>query len=195
MRQRVPLPSTGREDVLATADSTLTDNEGTLLALVLRAQPITAYQIAKTYEESPVTNFNTSKGKLYPLVRRLKERGLVGSEPVAGDARGTERLVCTEAGKRAVKQWVLEIRQGHLLLEDPLRTKLQSFDLLSRDERIGWIVEAKAQLMAKLEALEEYGREVEVPFKDMVHDNAVSSLRSRMDWLDRTLHRIVKNAE
>ena len=180
---------------MATADFTLTDNEGTLLALVLRAQPITAYQIAKTYEESPVTNFNTSKGKLYPLVRRLRERGLVEAEPVAGDARGTERLVCTDVGKRAVKQWVLDIKQGHLLLEDPLRTKLQSFDLLSRDERIGWIVEVKAQLRAKLEALEAYGREVEVPFKDLVHDNAVSSLRSRMDWLDRTLHRVVKSAD
>ena len=177
---------------MTTADFSLTDNEGTLLALVLRAQPITAYQIAKTYEESPVTNFNTSKGKLYPLVRRLRERGLLGAEAVAGDARGTERLVCTEAGARAVKQWVQDIRPGHLLLEDPLRTRLQSFDLLSREERIEWVVEVKAQLMAKLEALEEYGREVEVPFKDLVHDNAVSSLRARMDWLDRTLHRFVK---
>jgi len=177
---------------LTKADISLTDNEGTLLALVLRAQPITAYQIAKTYEESPVTNFNTSKGKLYPLVRRLKERGLVAAQAVAGDARGTERLICTDAGRRAVKQWVLEIRAGHLLLEDPLRTKLQSFDLLSRDERIEWIVEAKTQLMHKLEALEQYGREVDVPFQPLVHDNAVSSLRCRMDWLDRTLRAIVK---
>jgi DNA-binding PadR family transcriptional regulator len=177
---------------LAKADLSLTDNEGPLLALVLRTQPITAYQIAKVYEESPVTNFNTSKGKLYPLVRRLKERGFIAAQAVEGDARGTERLVCTRLGQRAVKAWVLETRSGHLLLEDPLRTKLQSFDLLTRDERIEWIVEVKAQLLNKLEELEAYRDEVDVPFKDLVHENAVSSLRSRMDWLDRTLHRFVK---
>lgn len=180
---------------MAKADLSLTDNEGPLLALVLRTQPITAYQIAKVYEESPVTNFNTSKGKLYPLVRRLRERGLISAQAVEGDARGTERLVCTRLGKRAVKAWVQETRPGHLLLEDPLRTKLQSFDLLTREERIDWIEKAKAQLLQKLEALEEYRAEVEVPFKDLVHDNAVSQLRSRMDWLDRTLRRIAKQGE
>ena len=51
----------------------LTENEGTLLALVARAEPITAYQIAKVYEESPVSNFNTSKGKIYPMIKRLRE--------------------------------------------------------------------------------------------------------------------------
>ena len=45
----------------------LTDHEGTFLSLVLRIQPVTAYQVIKVYEESPVSNFNTSKGKIYPL--------------------------------------------------------------------------------------------------------------------------------
>lgn len=171
----------------------LTDNEGTLLALVLRVQPVTAYQIAKIYEGSPVSNFNTSKGKLYPLIRRLRARGLIRSQQVAGDARGTEQLACTRSGQKAVRSWLMEIRSTHLLIEDPLRTKVQSFDLLSRDERVEWIIEIKAQLLKKLEEVEEYGREVTVPFKDFVHDNAVRSIRSRMDWLDTMLHRVLKN--
>jgi DNA-binding PadR family transcriptional regulator len=170
----------------------LNDNEGTLLALVIREQPMTAYQIAKVYEESPVSNFNTSKGKIYPLVRRLRDRGYLSTEPVEGDSRGTERLIATKAGRDAVKTWVKGFRSAHSLLEDPLRTKVQSFDLLSRDERIEWLVETKAQLAEKLAEVERYGGEVSVPFHDFVHDNAVSSLRSRMDWLDRTLHKIVK---
>ena len=31
-------------------------------------QPATAYQISKIYAESPVSNFGTSKGKIYPLI-------------------------------------------------------------------------------------------------------------------------------
>jgi DNA-binding PadR family transcriptional regulator len=170
----------------------LSDNEATLLSLLIRAGPMTAYQIAKVYEDSPVSNFSTSKGKIYPLIRRLGEKGLIKAEKVPGDARGTERLESTQPGRRAVRDWVKEVRPGHLLLEDPLRTKVQAFDLLSRDERIEWIVEMKSQLLGKLEQVEEYGRHVEVPFQDFVHENAVRSLRSRMDWLETVLHKLVK---
>lgn len=170
----------------------LTDDEGTFLALLMRVEPATAYQISKIYEDSPVSNFGTSKGKIYPLIRRLKARGMLAAQPVAGDARGTEQLHATDAGRSAVRDWVRQIRPSHLLLEDPLRTKVQSFDLLSRDERIEWIVEVKTQLLAKLAELEAYGKEVDVPFKEFVHDNAVASIRSRMDWLDRVLHSLVR---
>ena len=48
---------------------------------------------------------------------------------------------------------------SYFLPEDPLRTKVQSFDLLSKEEQIEWIVEVKSGLLlGKLEELEEYGR-------------------------------------
>jgi DNA-binding PadR family transcriptional regulator len=169
----------------------LTDHEGTFLSLVLRIQPATAYQVTKIYEESPVSNFNTSKGKIYPLIRRLVERGLLGKRPVPGDGRGAEELFCTAQGKKAVREWVTQIRPTHLLLDDPLRTKVQSFGLLSREEQIAWIVEVKELLHGKLAELEAYRKEVDVPFKDFLHDNAVQSVRARMDWLDRMLFGIM----
>ena len=172
----------------------LTDNEGTLLALVARAEPITAYQIAKVYEDSPVSNFNTSKGKIYPIIKRLREAGLLRATSVPGDARGTETLSTTAKGREAVRSWVKSVRPAHLLPEDPLRSKVQSFDLLSRDERIEWIAELKIQLLNKLEEVEEYGRTVAVPFQDLVHENAIRSIRGRMDWLDVVLNKIVRES-
>ena len=106
----------------------LSDNEGTLLSLVLRIQPTTSYQIIKIYSDSPVSNFNTSKGKIYPLINRLEQAGLIAKKRVDTDRRGTEQLSCTAAGKKAVKEWILKIRAEHLLLDDPLRTKVQSFN-------------------------------------------------------------------
>ena len=169
----------------------LTDHEGTFLSLVLRIQPATAYQVTKIYEESPVSNFNTSKGKIYPLIRRLAERGLLAKRPVPGDGRGAEELLCTAEGEKAVREWVTRIQRNHILLEDPLRTRIQSFHLLSREEQIAWIVEVKEQLHAKLAELESYRKEVDVPFKEFVHDNAIQSVRARMDWLDRMLFGIM----
>ena len=63
--------------------------------------------------------------------------------------------------------------------------------LLGRDEQIAWIVEVKELLHAKLAELEAYRKDVDVPFKDYLHDNAVTSIRARMDWLDRMLFGIM----
>ena len=174
--------------------TSLTDNEGTLLALVSRAEPITAYQIARVYEQSPVSNFNTSRGKIYPIIHRLREAGLLKAKSVKGDARGTELLETTKAGRKAIRAWTKEIRPTHLLPEDPLRTKLQSLDLLTREEKLEWIAELKLQLLKKLGDVEQYGREVSVPYQDLVHENAVRSIRSRMDWLDLLLDRVVRES-
>lgn len=175
--------------------ASLTDNEGTLLALVARAEPITAYQISKIYEASPVSNFNTSTGKIYPIIKRLRAAGLLEASAVEGDARGTEQLSTTSSGKEALRSWIMEIRPVHLLPEDPLRTKVQSFEMLSREERIAWISRMKMELLEKLERVEQYGREKWVPYQDLVHENAVRTLRSRMDWLDLVLSRVVEQPE
>lgn len=167
------------------AATQLTEDEGTFLALLVRVQPATAYQLSKIYAESPVSNYGTSKGKIYPLIRRLGERGLLKSRPVEGDARGSEKLECTARGREALRSWIKDIRPGYLLLEDPLRTMVQSFDVLSADEQSEWIERTRAALRQKLEELEAYGPTVFVPHKDAVHDNAVSSLRTRLEWLDR----------
>ena len=173
-------------------DVRLTEDEGVFLALLVRAEPATAYQLSKIYAESPVSNFGTSKGKIYPLIHRLERRGLLKKQPVAGDSRRSEQLHSTPAGQQAVRDWVMELKPAHFLIDDPLRTRLQSFDLLSVDQQLEWIANAKEGLQGKLVELEAYGATVTVPFKEQVHDNAVTSVRSRMDWLDRLLTGIVR---
>jgi DNA-binding PadR family transcriptional regulator len=172
----------------------LTDHEGTFLALVLRVQPVTAYEVSRIYQESPVSSFNPSKGKIYPMIRRLEERGLLAKQRVEDDARGTERLSCTDRGRDAVRAWVRELKPAHVMLEDPLRTKVQSFDLLSPEDRVEWVLKAKEALEASLERLDDYGESVTVPFQEFVHDNAVRSTRARIVWLDRMLAQLLRRA-
>ena len=177
---------------MARSPTVLTDDEATFLSLLVRMQPATAYQLSRVYEESPVSNFGTSKGKIYPLVRRLKGRGLIEARAIAGDARGSETLRCTRSGREAVRKWVKQVRPAHLLPEDPLRTMIQSFDLLSGEEQIKWIATVEKGLRDKLDELEAYGASVTVPFRDQVHDNAVSAVLSRLDWLGRVKSSITK---
>jgi DNA-binding PadR family transcriptional regulator len=180
---------------VARPNSQLTDDEATFLALLVRVQPATAYQLSKIYADSPISNFGTSKGKIYPMIRRLKERGLLGGKMIAGDARKVEILRSTTKGRDALRRWVRQVKANHLLPEDPLRTMVQSFELLSRDERLKWIDDVRSGLRLKLAELEEYGAAVQVPYKDQVHDNAVSSIEGRLDWLDRLESAVRRSGE
>lgn len=173
----------------------LTDSEGAILTLVLRQQPITAYQIGKAFDASPVHTLNTSKGKLYPLVHRLHDRSLLAAEVVPGDRRGTLRFSCTDIGRQALKRWVLMIRPDDELLHDPLRKKVQGFELLSRSERISWVETARGRLSRKLQEVEEWPPEVEGAFGDLVQESARSALKARIAWLDAARSQIEANRE
>lgn len=179
----------------AARTESLTDNEGSLVGLVRRQQPVTAYQLYKIYETSPVSSFNTSKGSLYPLISRLRKRGLLEARSVEGDKRNTEQLTCTDAGVSALSAWAKGIRTSDILLDDPLRTKLLSLDLLSREEQTEWVVEAKAELARKMETVEAYNQSVSVPFQQFVHRSATAALEAKMKWLDELMYHLVKGKD
>jgi DNA-binding PadR family transcriptional regulator len=162
----------------------LTENEGGLIALVQRKGPMSAYQIAKDYEASPIFTFNTAKGKLYPLIERLVARGLISSSEVPDDRRGTKLYSCTDAGRDALRSWVSSFREEHELPPDPLRRKLQALELLGREEQLAWVKEARARLSQRLQAVEDFNAKAEGPFGRLAQDNAREALRGRLHWLD-----------
>ena len=174
-------------------DTKITEHEGMLLALMLRQQPVTAYQLFRFFETSPVTSINASKGQLYPAIKRLRQRGLIDGRKVAGDGRGAEELSVTEAGAEAVRTWVRDIDGTHIALDDPLRTRILSFDLLSREERLQWIARAKALVKQRRAIVDDYNQSVTVPYQDFAYSSVVEALRTRMDWLDELLFHVASS--
>lgn len=165
------------------SEAELTDNEGSLLALVLRRQPIKPYRLLKIYEQSPVSSFNESKGNLYPLIRRLIAGGFLAAEPVPDDNRRSEVLRCTDKGRAALQRWVMQIPPAQVLPNDPLRTKIISFDLLDADQQRDWIARMRAQVTEKIQDVEAYAAGLDLPLQTLVIDNARRSLDERLAWL------------
>jgi DNA-binding PadR family transcriptional regulator len=168
----------------------VTDGEALVLSLIERMQPITAYQVRKVLAQSPTTNISNSTGKIYPIIRRLKAGGLISATAVEDDRRGAERLTCTERGKHAVGQWVKSIGDSYLLLEDPLRTKVLSFHLLSKSEQLRWLKSARQDLAAKLDEIEDFARRYPGPVHDLAHANARLTTAARLAWIDLVLKKI-----
>ena len=173
----------------------MTENEGSLMSLVLRSQPVTAYQLIRMYEESPVASYNVSKGGVYPLVGRLKERGYLTAERVAGDKRNTETLVCTDAGREALRRWTTHLNDSHILLADPMRTRIMTLNLLSRDAQLRWIVAARELIARRKAHLVEFGRKVDVPFQEIIQAAHEAELDGQLATLDKLLAIVVREAE
>ena len=159
-----------------------------LLSVVIRQQPVTAYQLFKVFEESPVSSLNASKGQVYPAVRRLKARGLLSARRVAGDARKSEELHATPAGEAAVKLWIAAISDDHIALDDPLRSRMLSLDLLTREERLEWVAQAKGLVRDRQQRLEDYNKSVSVPYQTIAYRSVVDVLQAKMEWLDELLY-------
>lgn len=169
------------------AASGLTEQEATVLALVQRAGPLTGHQVRRAFERSPVTNFGTGQGSIYPIIHRLKAAGLVAAEPLNGRARGAEQLRCTPEGASAVREWVLMLREADLLLEDPVRTRTLSFELLTRDEQIQWLSSLHDALKAKLQQLDDIAEAEDMPYKAFVLENARLTIEARRKWAAKGL--------
>ena len=165
-----------------------------LLALVLREQPVTAYQLMRIFADSPVSSINTSKGQVYPAIARLRGRKLLQAHAVANDRRGTEELALTDAGREAVKRWVRDLEGSQVVLDDPLRTRVLSFDVLTRQEKLEWIAEAKSLVRQRRMDLERYNEDVELPYQDLVYQSASDALRLKSEWLDELMHRLTSEA-
>jgi DNA-binding PadR family transcriptional regulator len=172
----------------------LTEHEGRLLALVLREEPVTAYQLLKIFRDSPIASINASKGQLYPAIARLKAWGLLEGSKLPANGRKGEDLRTTLAGRTALREWMKDINVTHVASSDGLGTRVLSFDLFTQQERLDWIVKAKTLVRQHGDVVEEYYKLVDVPYEELAHRCLTEVLRVKMEWLDELLGEVVSSA-
>jgi DNA-binding PadR family transcriptional regulator len=165
----------------------LTEYESLLLAIVARDEPTTAYKICKVIERSPTAGFSSSAGAVYPIVGRLKARGLVTAAAVEADGRNTELLLATREGRAAVRKWIMHVTPDQLLPVDPLRTRIGHAHMLNPAERLAWLGKMRAALATKLEEIEAYAAAHREGLIDYAHRHAIHITKSRLAWLDEIL--------
>lgn len=171
----------------STEDLSLTHAEAMALMTAYRFGPLTTYRLRRLYAEAPVASYSNSTGTVYPVIRRLSARGLIETRPVEGSRRGAETLTCTEAGRRALKAWVMTLGKEETVLTDTARSKLSCFSLLTPAERIEWAERLHASLLETTRVLDDfYAHYSDVPFADILQDSFVSTLNSRLAWAERT---------
>jgi len=124
----------------------LTDLEGVVIAFVFRRQPCTPYAIRQSFQKSPTRQFSKSAGSIYPLVRRLANRGFLIPDDSKSDGRGTCLYRVTSIGLRKAQAWLTNLDDpSEIGIYDPIRSRLANLNLLSGKKQIYWL-----RLMIKL---------------------------------------------
>ena len=154
----------------------ITDMEGAALAVLARRGALTSYGVARAFAGSPSEFWSGSAGAVYPMLRRLKARGLVSAARGADGDRSRTRYSVTAKGRAAFEAWLLDAERGAGWGFDPLRTRAMELDLVARAAAKRFLADALARSEQLLAVTDDafHARERAV---------RVAWLRARIAWI------------
>ena len=185
----------GKSGQVAPRRLVLTELEGCVLGIVWSRGPCTAYAARRVFLDSPSPYWSGSAGAVYPLLARLKDRGLVRARAHSHGLRTSRRFGITPVGRRMLERWL-----GPPLPEwilgvpmDPLRTRMGFLGALPARRRTLFLAEAERHARVHLEAARNElagtrtGGDL---FDQLVSRGAVVSLEARLAWLSGARRRL-----
>lgn len=154
----------------------LTEMEGMVLAQIAREGALTAYEVKEAFRLSPSQFWSGSAGAVYPLMKRMQDRGYVKSKDVSQNKRPRREFSLTAAGKKAMQGWLSDSKRAIDPGYDPLRSRLLFIQLLPENRQRQFLEQVQQQ-MATIPAPQKAGE-----IAEKLHG---LWLDSRRKWLDR----------
>ena len=169
--------------------SRMTELDYTILAIIARDGPLSAYDVRKVFARSLTSTWSSSTGSIYPSIRRLENaRYVAASSPKGARARKTIRV--TAAGRVALEHWLEAITPEMAgPTPHPVRTRMYFLGILEPAKRSAIIRKAIASTRAATNAAEQRrAARANANRNDVVQDLAsegvVYELRGRLHWLE-----------
>ena len=164
-----------------------TELESCVLSIVNASAPCTAYSVRMTLAQSASSFWSGSTGAVYPLLRRLEERGLVEADDHSW-GNGAKRLFrLTRAGRAELRRWARTLPEwtGATTM-DAIRTRIFAFDSLTDRERRGFVERAEALTRTYIRRLREEIAELRAAGRRWDAAGTTGGLReleARLRWL------------
>jgi DNA-binding PadR family transcriptional regulator len=123
----------------------LTELEQCVLGVIWRDGPMTAYEIAALFSASLSPYWSGSAGAIYPVVARLRERGLVRGKLAAWNGTRKTILSVSPKGIETLRAWLTPPLppQAAMPSFDPLRTRMFFIEVLEPDEQDALLLDAE----------------------------------------------------
>jgi DNA-binding PadR family transcriptional regulator len=161
--------------------SVLTELEGAILGVLVRAPAATAYRVRRLFQESRSAEWSGSAGAVYPAIRRLVAERMIKVH-AESDGRGTHTYELTPAGQSVYERWLCDVARAIGPGVDPFRTRAPLWIGLPAATRRKLAKELKAALEEQRESLFEQ-------LQSLDEDDAIGTrlhialLDLRLKWL------------
>ena len=167
----------------------LTELEGNVLGMIGVKGPCTPYALRREFMESPSQYWSASSGAVYPLVQRLKKRGLIRVKGTTGDGREGSLYVLTTLGSKALINWLCSLNAPASISvpPDPLRNRISFFALLDpvKQQRIlASAVNEMKSYLARVRGYTERQKARKHTGEYLVSDGAQRMVEARLEWLE-----------
>ncbi|HEX3108176.1 MAG TPA: helix-turn-helix transcriptional regulator [Thermoanaerobaculia bacterium] len=168
--------------------SELTELERCTLGVIWRDGPMTAYEVAALYARSLSPYWSGSAGAVYPLVKRLRQRGLIRGLRRAWNGKKKTVLEVTDAGVATLREWLTPPLPPDAAAPSqyPLRTRLYFVDVLSDGEKRAFFRDAERAVREQLAAAKKQRRQdadAANVSEAIGHLGVVYELEARLRWL------------
>jgi DNA-binding PadR family transcriptional regulator len=166
----------------------LTELEGSVLGMIGVKGPCTPYALRREFMESPSQYWSASSGAVYPLMIRLRRRGLIRVSATTGDGREGRVYGLTPAGRRALQDWLATVDAPATISvpPDPLRNRIAFFQLLDDGRQRSCLASAVEALQDYLDSVRAHTVKLEAHGdrnEFLVSVGAERMVRARLDWL------------
>ena len=163
----------------------LTELEGAILSEIVFRGNQTAFQVRRSFAESPSLEWKGSAGAVYPAVRRLESQGLI-TAIAKGDGRSTKILSVTPTGRKLMLEWACEPQRAVSTGIDPFRMRSGIWLQLDRTSQRRILKAVLNQLEVEIEGLRAYSRRNDA-IENASVDLATRLQEMRRDWIEQTL--------
>ena len=166
----------------------MTELDLTILAIIARDGPLSAYDVRKVFARSLTSTWSSSTGSIYPSIRRLQTAGHVAAASAKG-ARARKALRVTKSGQVAVDAWLRDITPAIAgPTPSPIRTRMYFVGIVDGEKRTAIIRRAKESTSAAIAAAERGRAERSAAgtsdlLQHLASEGVLFELRARLEWL------------
>ncbi|MBA3882331.1 MAG: PadR family transcriptional regulator [Chthoniobacterales bacterium] len=166
----------------------MTELDLTILAIIARDGPMSAYDVRKVFARSLTSTWSSSTGSIYPSIRRLQKARHVAATTAKG-ARARKALRVTASGRGAVDAWLLHITAGVAgPTPNPIRTRMYFVGIVAPAKRSAIIRRATESTRAAIAAAEQaradrMAADEGDAVQHLASEGVLFELRARLEWL------------
>ncbi|RLC67787.1 MAG: hypothetical protein DRI48_01365 [Chloroflexi bacterium] len=162
---------------------------------LLAQQPMSGYDIKRFLESLDWLIGSPSFGSVYPALHALLEEKLVTVNAVQNEDKPPRKVYSiTEAGRRALEEWIVQSMEPGGSLKDFLM-RLMLASNLSPTGLIGYLRQRRSQVAdhcADLERVAGAQDEAIGLGQRLAFDYGLAAATAELDWLDRTLESLTR---